>query len=130
MKNIQKKTLVTMLFLTSSMSHSESEPDQKEKFADKVEVVAIAVKDVVADTADTIKRGMHAGAEATKDFIASTTAKIKIALHEARTKQAEKRAQEAREENEKAQKTLAETHEQLKAAQAALAQALQAMYQK
>ena len=130
MKNIQKQALVTMLFLTTSISHSEPQPDAKEKFADKVEVVAIAVKDVVADTADTVKRGMQAGAEYTKDFLASTSAKIKIALQEARAKQAEKRAQEAREENEKVQKALAETHEQLKLAQAALLQAQQAMYQR
>ncbi len=130
MKNIQKQALVTMLFLTTSISHSESQPDQKEKFADKVEVVAIAVKDVVADTADTVKRGMQAGAEYTKDFLASTSAKIKIALQEARAKQAEKRAQDAREENEKVQKALAETQEQLKLAQAALLQAQQAMYQR
>ena len=130
MKNIQKQAFVIILLLTTSISHTESQPDQKEKFGDKVEVVAIAVKDVVADTADTVKRGIKAGAEYTKDFIASTTAKVKIALQEARAKQAEKKAQEAREENEKVQKTLAETQEQLKFAQAALLQVQQAMYQR
>jgi|GEM_PF-2715589 len=129
MNNLHTQVLVTLLLLTTSTILSE-ELDQKEKFGDKVEVVAIAVKDVVADTADTVRRGIKAGAEYTKDFIASTSAKVKIALQEARAKQAEKKAQEAREENEKVQKALAETQEQLKLAQAALLQAQQAMYQR
>lgn len=131
MKNIQKQIVVVMLLLNASTTHGEPQQvDQQEKFADKVEVVAIAVKDVVADTADTVKRGMQAGAEYTKDFLASTSAKIKIALQDTRAKQAEKRADEARKENEKVQKSLAETQEQLKLARAALQQTQLAMYQR
>ena len=132
MKKIQKQTIIMMLLLQTPTAYSETQQvgAPQEKFIDKVEVVAIAVKDVVGDTADTVKRGMQAGAEVAKGFIASTAAKVKIALQEARAKQAEKRAQDACAENEKFQKTLSETKEQLKSAQAALLQAQQAMYQK
>ena len=126
MKNIQNTIVLALLFQASTMCAEQA--DQEEKFADKVGVVAIAVKDVVADTADTVKRGIQAGAEYTKDFLASTSAKIKIALEDARTKQAEKRADAARKENEKVQKALAETQEQLKLAKAALLQTQKALY--
>jgi hypothetical protein len=131
MKTNKNTLFFAIILLNISTAYTGTpQVDSHEKFADKVEVVAIAVKDVVSDTADTVKRGMQAGAEYTKSFIASTAAKIKIALQEARAKQAEKRAQDAREENQKVQRTLAETQEQLKLAQAALQQAQKAMYQK
>jgi hypothetical protein len=125
--NISKK-LSLLLFFTATTNYGESKPEPKEKFVDKVEVVAIAVKDVVADTAGTVKRGVAAGADVAKGFIASTAAKVKIALQEARAKQADKRAQEALEKNEKAQKMLADTQEQLKIAQATLQQTQKAIY--
>ncbi len=129
MKTLQKQLIVLILLSNVLETSCETQPfDAQEKFADKVEVVAIAVKDVVADTTDTVKRGMQAGAEVAKGFIASTAARVKIALQEARAKQADKRAQEAREENEKAQKALTATQEQLKLAQAALHQTQKAMY--
>lgn len=129
MKKISKK-LFLLLCVTTTTNQGESKVDPKENFADKVEVVAIAVKDVVADTAGTVKRGVAAGTEVAKGFIASTAAKVKIALQEARAKQADKRAQEALEKNHKAQKMLAETQEQLKLAQAALQNTQKAMYNK
>ncbi len=122
---MKKKIIATLLLALTTQSRAEEA--HQEKFSEKAEVVAITVKDIVTDTAQTVKRSMHEGAEVAKEFLASTAARLKIKMQEARAKQAEQKAHAAREEKEKAQQELTRVQEQLKQAQAALKRAREQM---
>ena len=84
MNRVQQTILSFMIVGISTLYSGQEQP---ETFKDKVEVVAIVVKDAVTavkdaatDTADTVKRSIHEGTEVAKNFIASTAVKIKIKL--------------------------------------------------
>lgn len=116
----KNSTILVAIFYTAGIQAGEA---QQEKFSEKVGVIAITVKDIVTDTAQTVKRSMHEGAEVAKEFLASTAALLNIKMQEARAKQATKQADTARKEKEIAQLELAQIQEQLKQAQASLKQA-------
>ena len=116
-----KKNIITTLLLVTIMQ-VHAEVTSKENFSEKVAIVAIIVKDIVTDTAQTVKLCVSEGAEVAKGFLASTAANFKIKMEEARAKQAEQKAHYAREECEKAQQELNYVQEQLKQAKTALNQ--------
>jgi len=120
------KLFISTYFFLALSARAEEAP--QEKFTDKVEIVAIAVKDVVTDTTETVRRSLHEGAEAAKGFLASTAAQIKIKMHEARAKHAQQKAEDAHKQKVQVQQELAQVQEQLRQAQAALKRTQQEMY--